>query len=160
MIVAGGPNPFVLFASLALLVVQVWLFGRFFINVLFWQQFAVLENATVPESLQRSKDLARSGRELPWYRRPLWRGALLTSIWVAIVLAIAIGPQWSTISDYWSQALTIQDPQILLQKLSASDQARRFDYLVFGLNILQKLLQPLLGIAFVVLYFDSKTERD
>src|SRR4026207_485716 len=52
MIVAGASSLFVIFLALALLVLQVWMFGRFFINVLFWQQFAVLENAGFVESLR------------------------------------------------------------------------------------------------------------
>src|SRR4029453_5377182 len=39
MIVAGASSVFVIFLALALLGLQVWMFGRFFINVLFWQQF-------------------------------------------------------------------------------------------------------------------------
>src|SRR5256885_11326135 len=31
-----------------------------------------------------------------------------------------------------------------------------FDVFSFALNLLQRILQPVLGIAFVVLYFDSK----
>ena len=54
MIVAGASSVFVILLALALLVLQVWMFGRFFINVLFWQQFAVLENAGVVDSLRTS----------------------------------------------------------------------------------------------------------
>jgi hypothetical protein len=60
MIIAGGSSLLVPFLALALLGLQVWMFGRFFINVLFWQQFAVLENAGVVESLSQSRNLARS----------------------------------------------------------------------------------------------------
>jgi len=52
---------------------------------------------------------------------------------------------------------TTQDPQTLLQQLTEAQQARGFDVSAFALNFLQKVLQPLLGIAFVVLYLHSKT---
>ena len=145
--------------ALVLLVIQIWMFGRFFINVLFWQQFAVLENAGVVDSLRESRNLARSGHSLPWFERPLWRGAFLVSIWTAFVLAITLGPEWSTLRHYFNELTKTQDPQALLQQLTASQQAHGFDIFHFALNLLQRILQPLLGIAFVVLYFDSKSDR-
>ena len=159
MIVAGASSLAVIFFALVLLVIQIWMFGRFFINVLFWQQFAVLENAGVVDSLRESRNLARSGHSLPWFERPLWRGAFLVSIWTAFVLAITLGPEWSTLRHYFNELTKTQDPQALLQQLTASQQAHGFDIFHFALNLLQRILQPLLGIAFVVLYFDSKSDR-
>jgi hypothetical protein len=159
MIVAGGSSLFVIFLAMGLLALQVWMFGRFFINVLFWQQFAVLENAGVVDSLRESRSLAHSGRELPWFRRPLWRGAFIGSLWFAFVLAIALVSQWTTLQHSFNELMTTQDPQALLQKLTEAQQARGFDVLGFTLNLLQKILQPLVGIAFVVLYLDSRRER-
>ena len=153
--------------ALGLLAFQVWLFGRFFINVLFWQQFTVLENANVSEALRESRRLARSGRDLPWYQRPLWRGALIVSIWMAFALAIAVvamwprlAAEWPLVRDSFSQLGVAQDPQVVLQKMMASlpkNQAASFSEL--GLTVLQRILQPLLGIAFVVLYLDSRQEE-
>jgi hypothetical protein len=153
--------------ALGLLAFQVWLFGRFFINVLFWQQFTVLENANVSEALRESRRLARSGRDLPWYQRPLWRGALIVSIWMAFALAIAVvamwprlAAEWPLVRDSFSQLGVAQDPQVVLQKMMASlpkNQAASFSEL--GLSVLQRILQPLLGIAFVVLYLDSRQKE-
>jgi hypothetical protein len=157
MIIAGGSSLLVPFLALALLGVQVWMFGRFFINVLFWQQFAVLENAGVVESLSQSRNLARSGRDLPWFQRPLWRGVLIASIWFAFVLVLQMGAEWHTIQQYFHELTTTQDPEALLQKITESQRARGFDLFSFSLNLLQRILQPLLGIAFVILYFDSKS---
>jgi hypothetical protein len=159
MVVMGASSLLVIFVALALLVLQVWMFGRFFINVLFWQQFAVLENAGVVDSLRESRNLARSGRDLPWFQRPLWRGVFIASIWFAFVLAITLGPEWSTLQNYFSQLTITQDPQALLEKLTATQQAHGFDVFSLGLNIVQRILQPLLGIAFVLLYFDSKSHN-
>jgi GYF domain 2 len=143
--------------ALGLLVLQIWLFGRFFINVLFWQQFAVLENAGVADALRLSKGLARSGQHSSWYRRPMWRGAFIASLWFGFAFAIAILQDWPIIVSYWNQLFTIQDPQVLLEKLTAAQQTRGFDVLRFALGLLQRLLQPLVGVAFVVLYLDSRT---
>src|SRR4029450_8410406 len=54
MIIAGGSSFLVPFLALALLGLQVWMFGRFFINVLFWQQFAVLADADPANALRQS----------------------------------------------------------------------------------------------------------
>src|SRR5215475_5172001 len=69
---AGASSPLLIPVAMALLVLQVWMFGRFFVNVLFWQQFAVLENAGFIDSLRQSRQLARSAKDLPWFQRPLW----------------------------------------------------------------------------------------
>src|SRR6266480_2482760 len=159
MIVAGASSVFVIFLALALLGLQVWMFGRFFINVLFWQQFSVLENAGVVDSLRESRNLAHSGRELPWFQRPMWRGAFIASLWLAFVLAIALISEWATLQYSFNELMTTQDPQALLQKLTQAQQARGFDVLGFALGLLQKILQPLIGIAFVVLYIESRRER-
>jgi hypothetical protein len=158
MIIAGESSLFVPFLALALLGLQVWMFGRFFVNVLFWQQFAVLADADPASALRQSKELARSGRDLPWFERPLWRGVLIASIWFAFVLVLQVGAEWHTIQQYFHEVTTTQDPQALLQKLTESQRVRGFDLLSFSLNMLQRILQPLLGIAFVLLYLGSKID--
>ena len=159
MIIAGASSLFVIFLALGLLVLQVWMFGRFFVNVLFWQQFAVLENEGVVDSLRESRNLAHSGRELPWFQRPKWRGAFIASLWLAFVLAIALISGWTTLQHSFNELMTTQDPQALLQKLTEAQQARGFDVLGFTLGLLQKILQPLIGIAFVVIYIESRREH-
>ena len=156
IMVVTSSGLFSIFLALGLLAFQVWLFGRFFINVLFWQQFIVLENANATAALRESRNLARSGRDLPWYQRPLWRGALIVSIWFAFALAVTITPAWPMLRDYFVELMRTQDPQALLQKMNANLQTHGFDYPALALNILQRVLQPLLGIAFVILYLDSK----
>ncbi len=167
IMVVTSATLFSIVLALGLLAFQVWLFGRFFINVLFWQQFTVLENANANEALRESRRLARSGRDLPWYQRPLWRGALIVSIWIAFALAIAVvamwprlAAEWPLVRDSFSQLGAAQDPQVVLQKMMASlpkNQTASFSEL--GLTVLQRILQPLLGIAFVVLYLDSRQQE-
>src|SRR5438874_3758904 len=159
IMVVTSATLFSIVLALGLLAFQVWLFGRFFINVLFWQQFTVLENSTAADALRESRELARSGRDLPWYQRPLWRGALIVSLWVAFVLAITITPAWPMLRDYFVELTRTQDPQALLQKMNASLQTHGVNYPVLALSVLQRILQPLLGIAFVVLYLDSRQQE-
>ena len=156
MVVAGASSLWLIFFALVLLVIQVWMFGRFFINVLFWQQFTVLENTGVSDSLRGSRNLARSGQDLPLFERPLWRGAFIASLWFALVLIITVVSEWTTLHQYFNQLMTTQDPQTLMHQLTEAQQARGFDISAFVLNLLQRILQPLLGIAFVMLYLDSR----
>jgi hypothetical protein len=151
---------------LSLLVLQVWLFSRFFIKVLFWQQFAVLENLNAADALGASRKLARSGRDLPWYQRPVWRGTLVVSVWFAFALGVAVlimwpkvVAQWAFVQDAVNQLSSAQDPQLVWQKIAANmpkEQATTWSEV--GLSVLQRLFRPLLGIAFVVLYLDSKPD--
>jgi hypothetical protein len=158
MSLAASSSVLLVLVAMALLILQVWMFGRFFVNVLFWQQFAVLESAGFIDSLRESRDLARSGRDLPWFQRPLWRGAFIASIWFAVVLAITFGAQWGTLHQYFNQLLTTQDPQALLQQMTEAQQASGFNIPAFVLGAVEKILQPLVGIAFVVVYLESKLE--
>ena len=158
MSLAAGSSIVMALVALGLLILQVWMFGRFFVNVLFWQQFTVLENAGFIDSLRESRDLARSGRDLPRFQRPLWRGALIASIWFAVVLAITVGAQWETLYQNVTQLMTTQDPQALLHQMTEAQKASGFNLFAFALGVLEKILQPLVGIAFVVLYLDSRLE--
>jgi hypothetical protein len=158
MALAAGSSVLVVLVAMGLLILQVWMFGRFFVNVLFWQQFAVLENAGFIDSLRESRDLARSGRDLPWFQRPLWRGAFIASIWFSVVLAITLGAQWGTLHEYFNQLMTTHDPQALLQQMTEAQKASGFNVSAFALGVVEKILQPLVGIAFVVLYLDSKLD--
>ena len=166
MVYAAGvaASVFLIVVALSLAVLQIWLFCRFFAVVLFWQQFAVLENLPAFDSLRESNKLAHSGRDLPWYQRPLWRGALIVSLWAALVITIGgvlLWPkfvaEWPMLRDLMNQLPNAQDPQALIQKtVDSLPKEQPATLLDIGLGLLQRILQPLLGIAFVVLYLDSK----
>ena len=158
MIMSGPLSLLSTLLVLAVLAFQVWIVGRLFINFLFWQQFAVLAESDAAGALRESKQLARSGRDLPWYQRPLWRGVFLFSIWSAFVLAIDIWSQWPSLRHYFQELTTSQNPQAVLQALTASSKAQAFDLATFMLGLVQTLLRPLLGISFVLLYLDSQTD--
>lgn len=156
MVMVAGPSVLLFFLALFVLAFQVWIVGRLFVNFLFWQQFAVLERSDAGNTLRQSKELARSRRDLPWFRRPMWRGVFIASIWFAFVFAIDLGSEWNSIQHYFHELTTSQDPQALIQGLTAASTTQGFNLVGFILGLVQTLLRPLLGIAFVVLYFDSK----
>ncbi len=170
MVYAAGlaASVFLTVIALSLSIVQIWLFCRFFAFVLFWQQFAVLENLPGYDALRQSNRLAHSGRDLAWYQRPLWRGALIVSLWSVFAIAIAafamwpkIAAQYPMIRDLVNQLPGAQDPQALIQKtVDSLPKEQPATLSEIGLFVLQKVLQPLLGIAFVILYLDSKADAE
>jgi hypothetical protein len=156
VLLVGGASSFaVIFLALGLFVMQVWMFGRYFVNVLFWQQFAVLANSDFGTALRQSKVLARSGRDLPWHQRPVWRGIIISSLWLAFVFAMNIGSEWPAIHKSFHAIATSTDPQAIIDSLRASTQSSGFSLTSFSLGLLQTLLRPLLGIGFVIVYLDS-----
>jgi hypothetical protein len=160
MIALGGPSVISFFLVLAVAGIQVWIVGRLFVIFLFWQQCAVLDGLTWLATFRESKRLARSGRDLPWFKRPLWRGVFISSLWVACALALAFPVAWPVMREYFHIVSTTQDPQALVQALSAAPKAHGFNGVSFGLSLLQAILRPLLGIAFVLLYFDARSRVD
>ena len=82
----------------------------------------------------------------------------VTALWFALVLAITLCAQWGMLQQYFNQLLTTQDPQALLQQMTEAQKASGFNFSAFALGVVEKILQPLVGIAFVVLYLDSKLE--
>lgn len=158
MTVGGVESVFFIVLVLTLLAIQIWLFGRWFINVLFWQQAAVLNNASVAEALRQSKELARSRHDLPWYNRPLWRGALIASIWCAFVIALELCFSWTALFHSFQLLITTTDPQSFLAAMKANSTSHGLDMTLLLRDLLQAILRPLLGIAFVLLYLDARTD--
>lgn len=156
MVVAGPPSLPVIIVALGLLIFQVWMFGRLFVNFLFWQQAAVLEETGVSAALRRSKELAHSRRELPWWRSPRGRGAILASLWCLLATALSLGPEWGTLTTYFHALTTTHDPQAIVQSLTASAQSTGLAIGPLLLGVMQAILRPLLGISFVLLYLETK----
>jgi hypothetical protein len=156
-IALAAPSVLSIFFVLSALVFWVWLIGRLWVNFLFWQQFAVLADSDFTSALRQSKELARSLRHLPWFRRPLWRGVLIASLWFALVLLFNAGQIWSALDFYFREVATATDAQALMRSMSEHAKLAGFSWVNFALWLAQKILQPLLGIAFVLLYFDAKS---
>jgi hypothetical protein len=163
LVIVGASSLSLILFALVLLVFQVWMFGRLFIIVLFWQQAVVFEDANAMQSLRRSKQLARSGRDRSWFQRPLWRGAFIVSLWTLFVLALETAANWSSLQQSFHIVMTSHDTQTLTEALKAAMEALKAapkssgqDILISAAAMLQAILRPLLGIAFVLLYFDTK----
>jgi hypothetical protein len=154
----GGGNLFL--ASLMVLLIggfMVYMNARLFINFLFWQQTVVLETQPPLAALRESKELARGVRHGPLLDRPLYRGAIVASVWLLLLLVLTFGVQ---LPFMLVRFIGIENPDqamALMQELSKSQTP---DALMIAADIttatLNLLLRPLLAAAFVVLYYDAR----
>jgi hypothetical protein len=154
----GSGNPFV--ASLVILLIggfMVYMNARLFINFLFWQQTVVLGTRPPLTALRESRELARSVPEAPRLERPLYRGPIIASIWLLLLLVLTFGVQLPFMIVRFAGVESPEQAMALMQKLS---QSQTRDALMIAADvataILNLLLRPLLAAAFVVLYYDSK----
>ena len=151
-------NP--LLASLMILLIggfMVYMNARLFINFLFWQQTVLLGTQPPLAALRESKELARSVPGGPRLDRPLYRGAIIASVWLLLLLVLTFGVQ---LPFMLVRFIGIENPEqamALMQELSKSQTP---DALMIAADIttavLNLLLRPLLAAAFVVLYYDAK----
>ncbi len=155
-IVLGQPSLVSLLLALVILGLQVYMTARLFVNFLFWQQSCVLAGHNTIESLRESKELARSQPRAPMVQRPLFRGALLVSIWILVIIVVSIGVEIPFTLLRMRGVMTIEQAMDLAQKLAeAKPDAIALASYIFS-SLVQALLRPLLGIAFVLLYFETK----
>jgi hypothetical protein len=156
-LVAGQPSIMSALLALGILALQVFMTARLWVNFLFWQQISVLETPDSLETLRESQRLARSQPSAPWHERPLWRGALLASIWFLLLIVVSSGAE---IPFLLVRVQGITNPEQIVGMLQSLANAPAPDAMtltsyVFS-SVIHALLRPLLGIAFVVLYFDAK----
>jgi hypothetical protein len=156
-LVAGQPSLFSLLLALGILVLQVYMTARLFVNFLFWQQSSVLAKLEGLEALRESKELARSRPEAPRLERPLYRGAILVSIWVLLLLALSAGAELPFLFVRLQGVTNLQDAVTLAQNLANASAPDAITIATYSVTtLIHAALRPLLGIAFVVLYLDAK----
>jgi hypothetical protein len=151
------PNLFSALLVLVIGVFTVYMNARLFINFLFWQQTAALSGLGGVEALRESKRLARSRPSEPPLQRPLYRGTIVASVWLLLLLAFTVAAQ---LPFLFVRFIGVTDPNEALaiaQKVSAGTGS---DPLTLGANILAALLhillRPLLAASFVLVYYDAK----
>ena len=154
----GSGNP--LLASLMILLIggfMVYMNARLFINFLFWQQTAVLGAHPPLAALRESKELARSVPEAPRLERPLYRGAIIASVWLLLLLVLTFGVQ---LPFMLARFVGIENPEQAMALMQKMAQSQTPDALMIAADIataaMNLLLRPLLAAAFVVLYYDAK----
>ena len=146
----------ILFVTL-ILAFMVYMTARLWVNFMFWQQASVLERLDGMEALRESKALARSRRTEPWLSRPLARGAILVSFWLLVLLALSSSAEMPFVFMRLQNVTNLEDIGALWQTLTSAHAPDALTIVGSAMSTLvNALLRPLLGISFVLLYFDAK----
>jgi len=156
-----SPTILSLLLALLILAVQVIMVARLWVNFLFWQQSAYISNLEGAAALRESKMLARSQRRPRKSTRPLWRGALLASLWVLIVLGLSAGAEIPLILPKL-QSVSTSSPEEIIKMWQDLNVPKVADAMLIGSMALSSsiraLLRPILGIAFVLVYLDARAD--
>jgi len=154
----GSGNP--LLASVMILLIggfMVYMNARLFINFLFWQQTVVLGTQPPLAALRESKELARSVPEAPRLERPLYRGAIVASVWLLLLLVLTFGVE---LPFMMARIVGAENPEQALALMQKAADSPTPDALMIASAIVTSavglLLRPLLVAAFIVLYYDAK----
>ena len=156
---AGSGQISVLGALLFLLisVFMVYMNARLFINFLFWQPAAALRPHGALSAMRESRELARSVPEQPKLERPLYRGAIVASVWLLLVLILTFGVQ---LPFMVARFVGVANPEEAMALARTLAEAKTPDTLAILADVasagLSLLMQPLLAAAFIVLYYDAR----
>lgn len=154
---AAQPSVLSVFVALVALALQVYMVGRLFVNFMFWQQACTLEGLEALPALAASKELARSHKSAPLLQRPLWRGAILASLWLVILLIASAAVELPFLLVRLKGAATLEEAIAIMQAVLNAPQPDAMTIATYVLSsLVNTLLRPFLGIAFVLLYFESK----
>jgi hypothetical protein len=156
-IVGGQPSIVSIFIALVALALQVYMVSRLFINFLFWQQTCTLGELDGPDALRESAELARSQPNAPHLQRPLYRGAIIASLWVLVLLACSAAIELPFLMMRLRGIATMEEVRVLVEQLVNAPTPDWITITTYALSgLLHAILRPLLGIAFVLLYFDAR----
>jgi hypothetical protein len=136
---------------------MVYMIARLFINFLFWEQTAAFGNDGVFLALRESKELARCAPGAPRLDRPLYRGVLGASFWLALLILVLIAVQFPFTLIRLGGADTPEQAMAIMRALS---EAKTPDALMIASDVasalMNLLVRPLLAASFIVLYYDAK----
>jgi hypothetical protein len=136
---------------------MVYMNVRLIINFLFWEQTAALGEESALLALRESKELARSAPEAPQFDRPLYRGLILLSLWLLVLLVALTVVQFPFALIRLGGA---QSPEQAMALVESMSQAKTRDTLMIASDVVSALInlvvRPLLTTSFIVLYYDAK----
>ncbi|MEO8439255.1 MAG: DUF4339 domain-containing protein [Spartobacteria bacterium] len=142
---------------LALLVFTAYMVARLFINFLFWQQAGALGDAPTIEALQESKALARSGTDRPRTERPLYRGAMIASLWLLAIIVLNVAIELPVVLFRLRGVTSVEQAAAMMQTMATMNTTDFLSGLTTLLSCLvHAVLRPLLAVLFVILYLDTK----
>ena len=156
--IAGGqPSVPSLLIALAALALQVYMAGRLFINFLFWQQACTIGDLEATDALRESKELARSQPAAPRLQRPFYRGAILASVWLLALLVCSAAVELPFMMLRLQGVTTMEEMRAVVEQVVNAPAPDRITLATYALSsLVHAILRPLLGISFVLLYFDTK----
>lgn len=153
---AGAVSASSLLLTLVLLIFAAYMVARLFINFLFWQQAGALGHRPTVEALQESKELARSGAELPRAQRPLYRGAMIASLWLLLVIVLNVAIELPVVLFKLRGVTSVEQAAAMMQAMATNDSIDLLSGLTTLLSsLLHAVLRPWLAAVFVVLYLDT-----
>lgn len=136
---------------------MIYMIGRLFINFLFWEQTAALGDEGAMLALRESKELARCASDAPRMDRPLYRGIVVASVWLLLLLAVLLAVQFPLMLVRLSGVENPEQAVALMQTLA---EAKSRDALMIASDVVSALvnliLRPLMAASFIVLYYDAK----
>ena len=142
---------------LLLLIFTAYMVARLFINFLFWQQAGALGGLDSMEALRESKDLARSGTERPRIQRPLYRGAIIASLWLLMIIVLNLGIELPVVLWRLRGVTGLEQTLTMLQAMATTNSPDLLSGLTTFLSCLvHAILRPWLAAIFVVLYLDTR----
>jgi len=154
---AGGISVFSLMLYLLIGAFMVYMIGRLFINFLFWEQTTAFGDDGALLALRESRELARCAPAAPRLDRPLYRGVIVASVWLVLLLLLFIGVQFPFMLVRLSG---VENPEQAMALMKTLSQARTPDALMIASDvataIVNLILRPLLAAAFLVLYYDAR----
>ena len=154
---AGAGSFSSLFVMLLLMVFTVYMVARLFINFLFWQQAGALSGPDAMEALRESKDLARSRTERPRWQRPLYRGAMIASLWLLVIILLNASIELPVVLFRMRGVTSPEEAFSTLQTMATTNSPDLLSGLTTFLSgLLHALLRGWLAAIFVVLYLDTK----
>jgi hypothetical protein len=156
-ILSAGISVLTLMLYLLVGAFMVYMIGRLFINFLFWEQTAALGDEAALLALRESKELARCASDAPRLDRPLYRGVIVASAWLVLLLLVLMAVQFPLMLIRLSGVENPEQAVALMQTLS---QTKTRDALMIASDVVSALvnlvLRPLLAASFLVLYYDAK----
>ncbi len=157
---AGTPSLSSVGLMLLLLIFTAYMVARLFINFLFWQQTGALGGGETIDNLRESKELARSGPELPRLQRPLYRGALIASLWLLVIIFVNFAIEMPVVIFRLRGVTSLEQAAALLQAM-ATESAPDFlaALTTFLSGLIHAILRGWLAAIFVVLYFATKADQ-
>jgi uncharacterized protein DUF4339 len=156
-LVAGTASLSALLLTLLLLIFTAYMVARLFINFLFWQQSGALGDRPTIEALQESKELARSGTELRRMQRPLYRGAMIASLWLLAIIFLNVAIELPVVLFRMRGVTSFEQAATMIQAMATTNSPDLLSGLTTLLSCLvHAVLRPWLAAIFVVLYLNTK----